>query len=59
MIRCSKCYKLKIDDKSKCACNVKKFDDAVNNYKDDKWLFELEIQIKNWKTLDLTNYIDY
>lgn len=28
MIRCSKCHMLKIDDKSKCACNVKKFDEA-------------------------------
>lgn len=28
MIKCKKCYMLKIDEKSKCACNIKKFDES-------------------------------
>ena len=35
-----------------------KFDLAVNNFKQDKGLLELENIIKNWDTPDLTNYIN-
>lgn len=35
-----------------------KFDDAINNFKNDKWLKELEKIIKNWGVPDLENYID-
>ena len=36
-----------------------KFDEAINNFKQDKWLIELEKIIKNWDVPDLSDYIDY
>lgn len=35
----------------------KKFDEAINNYKEVNGLLELEIQIKNWNNIDISNYI--
>lgn len=34
-----------------------KFDEAINNYKEINWLLELETQIKNWNSIDISNYI--
>lgn len=34
-----------------------RFDEAINNYKEINWLFELEKQIKNWKYIDIKDYI--
>lgn len=36
-----------------------KFDEAINNFKEDKGLIELERIIKNWWVPDLWDYIDY
>lgn len=50
------------DNNINLVCNIehhKKADDAVNEFKKDKGLIELENLIKNLKTPDLTNYIDY
>lgn len=36
-----------------------KFDEAINNFKQVKWLMELENIIKNWWVPDLSDFIDY
>jgi len=36
-----------------------KFDEAINNFKEDKGLIELEKIIKDWWVPDLSDYIDY
>lgn len=35
-----------------------KFDEAINNFKQDRGLIELEKIIKNWDTPDISDYID-
>jgi len=61
MIRCTKCHMFKIDNKSKCACNVKKFDDKklsgskkpIKQISDKK---RAEIK-KRWSLLDFYSRI--
>jgi len=36
-----------------------KFDEAINNFKEEKWLQELENIIKNWRFPDISDYINY
>jgi len=36
-----------------------KFDEAINNLKQDIWLVKLEHIIKDWNEIDIENYIDY
>lgn len=50
------------DNNINLVCSIghhKKADEAVNGFKEDKGLVELENIIKNLKTPDFTNYIDY